>query len=222
MSTRATTWNPRDPHRGQPVATAGLPLAAAGAAVIMVHGRGATAESILTLADELGRPDLAYLAPQAHGHAWYPYSFLAPLAQNELGLSSALAVLGDLVERVGAAGIPPERTVLLGFSQGACLSLEFAARNAGKGQRLGGVVGLSGGLIGPPGTPREYALGDGSLAGTPVFLGCSDRDAHVPRERVDESARVLSSLGGEVTERIYPGMGHTVNEDEIEFVRDLL
>jgi predicted esterase len=198
------------------VATAGRPLAEAGAAMILVHGRGATAESILTLADELGRPDLAYLAPQAHGHAWYPYSFLAPMEQNEPGLSSGLAVLGDLVLRVGAAGIPPERTVLLGFSQGACLSLEFAARNA---RRLGGVVGLSGGLIGPPGTPRDYP---GTLAGTPVFLGCSDRDPHIPRERVDESARVLAGLGGEVTERIYPRMGHTVNEDEIEFVRALL
>jgi predicted esterase len=184
--------------------------------MVMVHGRGATAESILTLADELRVPDLAYLAPQAHGYAWYPYSFLAPMEQNEPGLSSGLATLGDLVERVGAAGIPPERTVLLGFSQGACLALEFAARY---GRRLGGVVGLSGGLIGPSGTPREYA---GTLAGTPIFLGCSDRDPHIPRERVDETARVLTGMGGKVTERIYPAMGHTVNEDEIEFVRELL
>jgi predicted esterase len=201
------------------VATAGRPLAGALAAVVMVHGRGATAESILTLADELRVPDLAYLAPQAHGHAWYPYSFLAPMEQNEPGLSSGLATLGDLVERVGAAGIPPERTVLLGFSQGACLALEFAARYGRHRRRLGGVVGLSGGLIGPPGTPREYA---GDLAGTPVFLGCSDRDPHIPRERVDETAQVLTGMGGEVTERIYPAMGHTVNEDEIEFVRGLL
>jgi len=213
-------WSPNDPHRGQPVATAaGRPLAGAPAAVVMVHGRGATAESILTLADEFGRPDLAYIAPQAHGYAWYPYSFLAPKEQNEPGLSSGLATLGDLVERIAAAGVPPERTVLLGFSQGACLSLEFAARNARNGGRLGGIVGLSGGLIGPPGTTLDYA---GSLAGTPVFLGCSDRDPHIPRQRVDETAEVLRSLGAEVTERIYPGMGHTVNEDEIEFVQGLL
>ena len=218
LSTRSA-WDPKDPHRGQPVATAGRPFEEAKAAMILVHGRGATAESILTLADEWGRPDLSYLAPQAHGYAWYPYSFLTPMEQNEPGLSSGLAVLGDLLAHVAAAGIPPERTVLLGFSQGACLSLEFAARNARTGRRLGGVVGLSGGLIGPPGTPRDYP---GTLAGTPVFLGCSDRDPHIPRERVDESARVLTALGGEVTERIYPRMGHTVNEDEIEFVRDLL
>lgn len=201
------------------MATAGRPLAGAPAAVIVVHGRGATAKSILSLADELDRPDLAYLAPQAHGHSWYPASFLAPLEQNEPGLSSGLAALGDLLERVGAAGIPPERTVLMGFSQGACLSSELAARNARQGRRLGGIVAFSGGLIGPPGTPRDYP---GSLAGTPVFLGCSDRDPHIPRERVDESARVLTALGGVVTERIYPRMGHTINEDEIEFARDLL
>jgi predicted esterase len=219
LSALTSGWDRRDPHRGQPVATAGRPLAGAPAAVIVVHGRGATAESILSLADELGRLDLAYLAPQAYGHAWYPYSFLAPLEQNEPGITSGLAVLGDLLARVGEAGIPPERTVFMGFSQGACLASEFAARNARSGVRLGGVVGFSGGLIGPPGTPRDYP---GSLAGTPVFLGCSDRDPHIPRERVDESARVLTALGGEVTERIYPRMGHTINEDELEFARDLL
>ncbi len=219
MNAPQSPWDPRDPHRGQPVATAGRPLTGAPAAVVMVHGRGATAENILTLADELGRPDLAYLAPQAHGSAWYPYSFLAPMEENEPGLSSGLAVLDDLLERVGAAGIPPERTVFLGFSQGACLATEFAARNAQQGRRLGGIVGFSGGLIGPPGTPRDYP---GSLAGTPVFLGCSDRDPHIPRERVDETARVLAGLGGEVTERIYPRMGHNINPDEIDFARDLL
>jgi phospholipase/carboxylesterase len=216
--------DPRDPHRGQAVATAGRPLEQAGGAVVMLHGRGATAGDILSLAPELGRPDLAYLAPQAAGFTWYPYSFLAPLEQNEPWLSSALRTVGEVLERVEAAGVPAERTVLLGFSQGACLTLEFAARHA---RRYGGVVGFSGGLIGPPGTPRDYSLNNsldhqGSLGGTPVFLGCSDRDPHVPRERVDETARVLAALGGEVTERIYPALGHTINQEEIDFARRIL
>jgi predicted esterase len=204
------------PHQGQPVLAAGCPVAEAAAAVVMVHGRGATAESILEFGEELWRPDLAFLAPQAAGDVWYPYSFLAPFEQNEPGLSSALALLGSLVDRLAAEGMPAERTVLLGFSQGACLALEFAARHA---RRYGAVVGLSGGLMGPPGTPRDYA---GTLAGTPVFLGCSDRDPHIPKGRVDETAAVLEKLGAEVTERIYPGLGHTVNEDELELVRGLL
>lgn len=205
-----------DPHACQPVLTAGAPLAGAPAAVVMVHGRGASAEDILALAEELGHPEFAYLAPQAAGHTWYPNTFLAPLPSNEPFLTSALGVLGALIARIGAAGIPPERTVLIGFSQGACLASEFAARNA---RRYGGVVALSGGLIGPDGTPRDYP---GSLAGTPVFLGCSDIDPHIPAARVTESAAVLRRLGGGVTDRLYPGMGHTVNRDEIAFVRGLL
>jgi len=184
--------------------------------MVMVHGRGATAESILELARELRHAELAYVAPQAAGYSWYPYSFLAPLHQNEPGLSSGLARLGEVLSLLASAGIPPERTVLLGFSQGACLTLEFAARNA---RRYGGVAGLSGGLIGPPATPRSYP---DSFAGTPVFLGCSDRDPHIPRERVDETAEVLRQMGAEVTERIYPALGHTVNEDELEHVRRMV
>jgi phospholipase/carboxylesterase len=203
-------------HRGQPVQSAGAPLAEAAGAMVMIHGRGATAESLLELAGEFYRPDWAYLAPQAAGYSWYPQRFLAPFEQNQPWLSSALAALGDLTERIGAAGIPAERTVLLGFSQGACLSLEFAARNA---KRYGGVIALSGGLIGPDGAPRDYP---GSLAGTPVFLGCSDSDPHIPEPRVHDAARVMERLGGAVTERIYPGLGHAVNEDEMEFVRQLL
>jgi predicted esterase len=202
------------PHGGAPVRMVGVPLATARAALIMVHGRGATAEDILSLTEELDGPGFAYLAPQAAGHQWYPNSFLAPIASNEPGLSSGLAVLAALLEQIAAAGIPPERTLLLGFSQGACLTLEFVARHA---RRYGGVAGLSGGLIGPDGTPRDYA---GTLDGTPVFLGCSDMDFHIPKERVEESAVVLRRLGGLVTARRYPQMGHTINMDEIGAVQE--
>ena len=204
------------PHHGQPVRAAGASLDRARAAMLMVHGRGARAEDILSLADEFAQPDFAYLAPQAAGNTWYPNRFLVPMEENEPWLSSALEFVGDVLNQITSAGIPPERTILLGFSQGACLTLEFAARNA---RRYGGVVGLSGALIGPPGTPRNY---EGSLAGTPVFLGCSDVDFHVPRELVDQTADVMRKLGGDVTERIYPNMGHTVNEDEIGFVREMV
>ncbi len=199
----------RHVHEGQPVRRAGRPLAEAGAAMILVHGRGATAGSILTLANYLPHPTMAYLAPQAAGQTWYPYSFLAPLSENEPYLSSALARLGELLAEVTAAGIPPERIVWVGFSQGACLAAEFVARHA---QRYGGLVLFSGGLIGPPGTPRAYT---GRLAGTPVFLGCSDQDAHIPLTRVEETAETLARLGAVVDKRIYPRMGHTINDDEI-------
>jgi phospholipase/carboxylesterase len=198
------------------VLTSGTPLDGARAAVVLLHGRGGTAEDILTLADALDAPDLAWLAPQAPGNTWYPLSFLAPTAQNEPALSNALATVGAVVGAVTGAGIPVERMVLIGFSQGGCLALEYAARHA---RRYGGIAGLSAGLIGPPGTPRDYA---GSMAGTSIFLGCSDVDGHIPLWRVQESTRVLSSLGADVTERIYPGMGHTINDDEIAHVRRML
>jgi len=195
---------------------AGEPVSRARAALLMLHGRGATAEDILSLANEFDQPGFAYLAPQAAGNAWYPNRFLVPLAANEPWLSSALALVGDVLTQIINAGIPRERVLLLGFSQGACLTLEFAARNA---RRYGGIVGLSGALIGPADTPRDHA---GSLAGTPVFLGCSDIDPHVPKEYVDRTVDVLGRLGGEVTERLYPNMDHTVNQDEVDFVRDMM
>jgi predicted esterase len=205
-----------DPHHGQPIMTGGRWLGEASAAMILIHGRGASAESILGLAAEFRRPEFAYLAPQAADHRWYPYSFLAPMDQNEPWLSSALRLVGSVVEQVIGSGISSERLLIVGFSQGGCLATEFVARNP---RRYGGVAALTGGLIGPDGTPRDYA---GSLEGTPVFLGTSDPDPHVPRQRVEESARVLEGMGADVDTRVYPGMGHTVNEDEIEAVRSLM
>lgn len=205
--------NRADPHAGGRVLGEGPPLEEALAAAILLHGRGGNAEEILGLARALEEPRLTCLAPQAAGHAWYPESFLAPIERNEPWLSSALAVVGRLLERLGEAGVPAERTLLLGFSQGACLGLEFVARNA---RRYGGVAGLAGGLIGAPGNPRDYP---GSLEGSPVFMGCGDRDPFVPFERLEETAAVLSRLGGEVTKRVYPGMGHRINEDELEHLR---
>jgi predicted esterase len=195
---------------------AGAPLASARAAAVMVHGRGASAEDILSLGAEFGQDEIAYVAPQAESHTWYPYSFLAPLAQNEPHLSRALATVGAALDHLEAQGFAPERIALIGFSQGGCLALEYAARNA---RRYGALAGLSAGLIGPPGTPRDYA---GSFDGTPAFLGCSDIDSHVPLPRVHETRDALGRMGAAVTERIYPGMGHTINADEIAEVGKLL
>lgn len=208
--------HPNDPHAGGPLLTAGRPTAEARGALILIHGRGATAESILDLAEYLRHPALAYLAPQAAGNTWYPYSFLEPAARNEPYLSSALARVGAVVAEVEAAGIPAERIFLGGFSQGACLAGEYVARNA---RRYGGLIAFSGGLIGPAGTPRDYA---GSLDGTPVFLGCSDVDPHIPLGRVEETAAVLARLGARVDKRIYPRLGHTINQDEIDAAAALL
>ena len=204
------------PHQGQPIRMAGESVSRARAALLMLHGRGARAEDMLSLVTELDQPGFAYIAPQAAGDTWYPDRFLAPLERNEPWLSSAFAFVRAVLEEVTRAGIPYEQVILLGFSQGACLALEFAARNA---RRYGGVVGWSGALIGPEDAPREYK---GSLAGTPVFLGCSDVDFHVPKERVHDTRQVLTRLGANVTERLYPGMGHTVNQDELDFVRGMM
>ena len=194
----------------------GTPLSQARGVMIMLHGRGSSAENILSLVPDLRHPEFAYLAPQAAGSTWYPFSFLEPIERNEPYLSSALGALGRLVEQITQQGISTEKLLLLGFSQGACLTLEFAARNA---TRYGGIAGLSGGLIGPDDTPRDYP---GSFSGTPIFLGCSDVDFHIPRQRVDDSAAILIRLGATVTERLYSNMGHTVNEDEITFVKSMM
>lgn len=183
--------------------------------MILAHGRGASAADIMTIGTELSHEGIAYLAPDAAGHAWYPHPFTSPIEENEPYLSSALEVLGKLLAEV-TAHVPRERVILLGFSQGACLTLEFAARNAA---RYGGVVAFSGGLIGPDGTPRDYP---GSFDGTPVFIGCSDVDPHIRKDRVVEAGEVLKRLGAQVTVQLYPGMGHTVNADEIHSAAQII
>lgn len=208
--------DPANPHKGQPVLQSGAGLDEATAAVIMLHGRGADAADILGLAGSFDRPALAYLAPDAAGHTWYPRPFIAPVAQNQPYLASALELIADIIGLLITRDIPPERIALVGFSQGACLALEFAARHP---DRYGAVVALTGGLIGDVIDPADYR---GSLEGTPVFIGSSDVDPHIPFARVGESTAVMEKLGAEVTEKIYPGMGHTINEDEVSHVRALL
>jgi predicted esterase len=204
------------PHGGRPVFLGGTPPAEARGALLLLHGRGADAAGMLELARAIAPEGFAHFAPEAARNTWYPFPFIEPLEKNEPALSSALAAVRELIEAIGAAGFAPERVALLGFSQGACLALESAARHA---RRYGAVIGLSGGLIGPPGTPREYP---GSFGGAPVFLGCSDVDPHIPVERVHETAEVFRRMGARVDERIYPGMPHTVNEDEVQGVRAIL
>jgi predicted esterase len=205
-----------DPHRGQPIVHRGPDPAAARLTAILVHGRNASASNILTIADDLGVADVAFLAPDASGHTWYPYSFLKPLVDNEPGLTSALGVLDSIVNDLQRRGIAADRIAILGFSQGACLTLEYAARHA---RRYAALAGFSGGVIGPDGTPRNYA---GTMDGTPVFLGCSDVDPHIPLARVHETAGIFRQLNAVVDERIYPGMGHLVSREEIQVARSLL
>jgi predicted esterase len=208
--------DPNDVHRGQPIAAAGAPLGGSRAVMIMVHGRNAAPKNILDLVPRLDRPSWTFLAPAAANNTWYPYSFMAETVMNEPALSSALHALERLVADVQALGIRREQIMLLGFSQGACLTAECAVRGPA---RYGGIMICSGGLIGAPGTTWGYP---GSFDGTPVFLGCSDADAHVPKTRVDESAEVFARMGAQVTKRMYPGMGHLVNEDEIVFTQSVM
>jgi phospholipase/carboxylesterase len=204
------------PHSGQRILSAGAPLAGARGAVITLHGRGASADDIIGLADHLGQDDVAYFAPQATGSVWYPQRFMEPRALNEPWLGSALSVVHALVDDIVEAGIGRDRIVLLGFSQGACLALEAVARKPG---RYGGAVGLSGGLIGADG---ELWDGGDDLDGTPVLLGCAERDFHIPIGRVEESAVRFSKAGALVTKRIYQGSAHGVNADEIALTTTIL
>jgi len=217
-----TTAGPHDDLR--PL-EAGASPARAKAAMVLVHGRGATARSMIDFAEGLAQPDIALIAPQAGGFSWYDHSFLAPLAANEPGISSGLRAIGRAFETLDAQGIAAGRAVLLGFSQGACLALEYVARFP---RRLAGVVGLSGGLIGngelsggevPNDKTFDYP---GDLAGTPVFLGCNENDPHIPIERVHRTAEIFRELGGKVDLRVYRGAGHGINDDEVRYLRGLL
>lgn len=198
------------PHQGQKVYTTGKPLDEAAAVMILIHGRGATAPSILELADVLHHPEMAYLAPQAANNTWYPYSFLSPIPQNEPGISSGLQVIGDLIAQTEASGIPRQKIIVAGFSQGACLASEYIARNP---DRYGGLLAFSGGVIGPLGMKRQDS---GDLQEMPVFLGCSDIDPHIPLQRVEETAAVFTQLNAHVNLQIYPNMPHTIIQDEID------
>ncbi|WP_435097807.1 alpha/beta hydrolase [Halarchaeum sp. P4] len=205
-----------DPHADAEFATAGSEPEDADVGAVLIHGRGATAQSVLGLADEFDRDDVAYLAPQAANRTWYPQSFMAATEPNQPHLDSALAVVGRAIERLADAGIPAENVLLLGFSQGACLTSEYAARNA---QRYGGLAVLSGGLIGETVERERYG---GDFEDTPVLLGCSDSDPHIPEERVHETRDVLADLGADVDERIYPDAPHGIFEDEVAAVNDIV
>jgi predicted esterase len=204
------------PHADVPVFAAGTPIADARAVMILLHGRGAAAANILSLVPSLLVDGVAFLAPQADGGTWYPNRFIAPIESNEPWLTGALATIDRVVDSVHAVGIPDQRIVLGGFSQGACLTSEYAARRA---RRWGGVAAFSGGLIGPPGHVFTY---DGRFDGMPAFFGCSDIDAHIPEPRVHESAAIYTAMGANVTVKIYPGMDHTIVDDELHIVKAML
>lgn len=206
----------RDPHGEQPIHQQGCDLEDAACAVILLHGRGSDAADILSLSHYLDQDTTCYLAPDAYGHQWYPQRFTVPIAQNEPFLSSALTLVDTIVNKVLTDGMPAERLVIGGFSQGACLALEYAARHP---RAYGAVVALSGGLIGDTLDVNRYGS---DMSGMTVFLGCSDVDPHIPVTRVHDSSRIFSEVGANVTERIYPGMPHTVNEDEMHWLQQRL
>jgi len=208
---------PRDPHKDQPILQGGAPLGDATAALILLHGRAGSAQEMLTLASELtSSKSFAWFVPEAAGRQWYPFSLLEKPEKNSAALHSAIAVVKRSLEKAAAANIAVERTVLFGFSQGATVALEFAARNP---RRYGALIALSGALLGPEGTPRDYL---GALEGTPVFLGSGDSDPNIPKRRVDEAAKVFEQLGAVVTKQIYAGLAHARNQEEIQKAREIL
>lgn len=194
----------------------GKSIAEASKVLIIVHGRGASAESILSIVPHLHANDFALVAPQATNHTWYPYSFLTPPSQNEPWLSSALGLLGDIVKDLKGKNIDEKKVYFLGFSQGACLTLEYVTRNA---TRYGGVIAFTGGLIGDKIYLENYR---GDFSGTPIFIGTSDPDPHVPVERVNATEEILAKMNAQLTKKIYERMGHTINQDEIDFANKIL
>ena len=208
--------NTIEPHLGETILQFGAELQSAKKAMIMIHGRGASAESIADLGNHFNSDDIVYIAPQAEGYAWYPYRFIEKRQSNEPGISSGLKLIDSIAATLNSAGISSENIYLLGFSQGACLAVDYAARHPHK---YAGVFCLSGGLIGESLDPLDYS---GDLKHTTVFFGCSENDLHIPEERIHESAEIFSSLNADVTKRIYPKLGHNINRDELAFINEIL
>jgi len=198
------------------IVTAGVPVEQATKAIIMLHGRGASAASIITLKDHLKLDGYAIFAPQATEHSWYPFSFMAPVANNQPALDSALGIIGDLVEDIKQQGIAQENIYFLGFSQGACLTLEYVTRNAG---RYGGIIALTGGLIGEQLINANYK---GDFNNTPILITTGDPDTHVPVSRVNESKTIIDALHASVTLKIYKGRMHTISADELQLANGIL
>ncbi|GEM68832.1 phospholipase/carboxylesterase [Sphingobacterium mizutaii NBRC 14946 = DSM 11724] len=185
-------------------------------ALIMIHGRGGSAQDIMGLAEYLKVNDYLLLGPEAEQNTWYPHSFIAPIISNQPNLDIALELIGEAVQIANEKGIENENIYFLGFSQGSCLTLEYTSRNA---KKYGGIVAFTGGLIGEKLHPDHYT---GNFDGTKVFIGTSDPDFHVPVERVQESSKLMRGLGAQVEEKIYPNMGHTISQDEIKIVNDTI
>jgi phospholipase/carboxylesterase len=198
------------------IVTEGKKLSATSKVLIMLHGRGANPSDILSLATHLNVKDFSLFAPQATNNTWYPFSFLAPPSQYEPWLTTALAFIKVLLDDIYSKGVPSENIYFTGFSQGACLTLEFVTRNANK---YGGVAAFTGGLIGDKIYKENY---QGDFQGTPVFIGTSDPDPHVPVERVHATVNILREMNAVVTEKVYANMGHTITEDEIAIVNEIV